>query len=247
MLVILTYVRISNMAREIRLPRIVVGAPSQLWLDEGEREQRTECGLDDVKKSYHHGELRQALVDAARALVKEQGESNFSLSDACRHAGVSTAAPYRHFADKHEILAEVAAQGFVDMTARARAETNRHPPGAKERIIALGHVYLSFALNEPALFRMMFGQRQSVTENEPVMVHGKECLAYVVQEVVSFCSLNQIAGDAQLIALQLWTLVHGAASLTIDGDYAKVAPGLEVETLMANGTERLLFSLPRAS
>jgi AcrR family transcriptional regulator len=202
-------------------------------------------GSDRVKKPYHHGELRQALVDAARALVNDQGESGFSLSDACRRAGVSTAAPYRHFADKHEILAEVAAQGFIDMTNRSRAETGRHPLGSPERIVALGRVYFSFAVNEPALFRMMFGQKPSLSEHDRLSITGQECFAFVVQEVMSFCSANRIAGDAQLIALQLWTLVHGAASLTIDGDYAKVAPGLDVESLIAAAAERLLFSLPK--
>ena len=201
---------------------------------------------DGLKKSYHHGELRQALVDAARALVNDQGESGFSLSDACRRAGVSTAAPYRHFADKHEILAEVAAQGFIDMTNRSRAETQRHPVGSTERIIALGRVYFDFAVSEPALFRMMFGQKPSISEHDNLTVRGRECFAYVVQEVVSFCEANRIAGNAQLIALQLWTLVHGAASLTIDGDYAKVAPGIDVEQLIAQAADRLLFSLPRS-
>lgn len=204
-----------------------------------------EVGPDRVKKPYHHGELRQALVDAARALVHDRGESGFSLSDACRRAGVSTAAPYRHFADKHEILAEVAAQGFVDMTNRSRAETARHPVGSPERIVALGRVYFSFAIGEPALFRMMFGQKTGIGEHDKLWLSGEECFAYVVQEVMSFCEANRIVGDAQLIALQLWTVVHGAASLTIDGDYAKVAPGLDVEALIAAAAERLLFSLPR--
>jgi AcrR family transcriptional regulator len=200
-----------------------------------------------MKKSYHHGELKQALVDAARALVKDQGESGFSLSDACRRAGVSTAAPYRHFADKNEILAEVAAQGFVDMTNRARIETSKHLTGAPERIVAIGRVYLTFAIGEPALFRMMFGMKPGVSQDDAVMACGRECFSYVVQEVISYCNANHIQGDAQMIALQLWTLVHGAASLTIDGDYQKVAPALEVEQLIGQGADRLLFSLPRVS
>lgn len=201
---------------------------------------------DSLKKPYHHGELRQALVDAARALVNEQGEAGFSLSEACRKAGVSTAAPYRHFADKHEILAEVASQGFIDMTARSRAETERHPVGSAERIISLGRVYFSFAVTEPSLFRMMFGQKPSMSGSDRLADCGRDCFAFVVEEVVGFCAANRIEGDAQLIALQLWTLVHGAASLTIDGDYAKVAPDLDIETLIAKGADRLLFSLPRA-
>lgn len=202
---------------------------------------------DRLKKRYHHGELRQALVDAARALVNERGESGFSLSDACRKAGVSTAAPYRHFADKHEILAEVAAQGFVDLATRSRVETQVLPEGSTERIIKLGRVYFTFAINEPALFRMMFGQKPGHDEHSHLAASGRECFAYVVQEVVGFCAANRIAGNAQLIALELWTLVHGAASLTIDGGYAKVAPDLNVEELITRAADRLLFSLPRSA
>lgn len=199
-----------------------------------------------MKKPYHHGELRQALVNAARALVNEKGEAGFSLSDACRKAGVSTAAPYRHFADKHEILLEVAAQGFLDMTSRSRAATELHPVGSENRIIALGRVYFTFATAEPELFRMMFGQTHNRAAAGSLADNGRDCFGYVVQEVVSYCTANRIEGDAQLIALQLWTLVHGAASLTIDGDYDKVIPHLDVEALIAKAAERLLFSLPRA-
>jgi AcrR family transcriptional regulator len=198
-----------------------------------------------LKKSYHHGELRQALIDAARLLVREQGEDSFSLSDACRLAGVSTAAPYRHFPDKHAILAEVAAQGFVDMTRRAQAEAEKFPIGATERILAVGRVYITFAMGEAALFRLMFGQKPSAAPDDIVNLRGRECFGYVLQEVHGYCTANGIQGDARLIALQLWTLVHGAASLTIDGDYDKVAPDLDVEQLMAVGADRLLFSLRR--
>jgi len=200
--------------------------------------------FDRLKKPYHHGELRQALVDAARALVNERGESGFSLSDACRKAGVSTAAPYRHFADKHEILTEVAAQGFIDMASRSRTETQVHPEGSTERIIALGRVYFTFAINEPALFRMMFAGH---AEEDQLAARGRECFAYVVEEVVGFCAANRIEGNAQRIALELWTFVHGATSLTIDGGYAKVAPDLNVEDLITRAADRLLFSLPRSA
>lgn len=200
-----------------------------------------------MKKPYHHGELRQALVDSARTLVHERGASGFSLSDACRRAGVSTAAPYRHFADKHEILSEVAAQGFIDLTTRTRAEAEHHPLGSTERIVALGRVYFLFATSEPALFRMMLGQEPGIEKNEKLAALGHECFAFVVQEVISFCNANNIAGDAQMFALQLWTLVHGAATLSIDGGYAKVASGLNVEELITQAADRLLFSLLRSA
>lgn len=198
-----------------------------------------------VKKSYHHGELRQALIDAARALVREKGDDGFSLSDACRRAGVSTAAPYRHFADKHEILDEVLAQGFDDLTAGMAAAATAEPAGSPQRILALGHTYLKFAMAEPALFRMMFGQKADTAPDHIVVQRGKSCFGFVVEEVVTFCRLNRVQGDAMLIALQLWTLVHGATGLTIDGDYAKISDAIEVGQILALASDRLLFSLPR--
>lgn len=197
-----------------------------------------------MKTGYHHGELRQALINAARDLIRDRDGNDFSLSDACRRAGVSTAAPYRHFADKTEIINAVVAQGFADMTARFHEATEAFPEGAAERIIAVGQVYLTFGLREPALFRMMFGQK-SATEDDPASQQGKACFGYVVQQVIDYCQMNRVEGDAQQIALQLWTQVHGATSLTIDGAYGKVAPGVDAEAMVAAGAERLLFSLPR--
>ena len=198
-----------------------------------------------MKKSYHHGELRQALIDAARQLINERQGNDFSLSDACKRAGVSTAAPYRHFADKNEIINEVVAQGFIDMASRARAEAEAFPPGAPDRILAVGRVYMGFAIGEPALFRMMFSQAHSATQDDVATTTGKACFAYVLGEVVSYCTLNGVEGDARMIAVQLWTMVHGAASLTIDGDYAKVAPDLDITQMITLGAARLLFQLPR--
>lgn len=199
----------------------------------------------DVKTTYHHGELRQALIAAARLLIAERGGNDFSLSDACRRAGVSTAAPYRHFADKTEIVTEVVAMGFADMAGQFRSAAGSHPPGARARIIALGEVYLGFAIREPALFRMMFSQKPNLAEDDTASVQGKACFAYIMQEVMDHCAQNGVEGNAQMIAVQLWTLVHGAASLTIDGDYAKVAPEMDVAAIIAAGAERLLFDLPQ--
>lgn len=198
-----------------------------------------------MKTSYHHGELRQALIGAARLLIAERGGNDFSLSDACRRAGVSTAAPYRHFADKTEIITEVVAQGFTDMAQRFHQAAGAFAPGARARILALGEVYLGFALREPALFRMMFSQNPSLAEDDAANVQGRACFAFIMQEVINHCALSRVEGDARMIAVQLWTLVHGAASLTIDGDYAKVAPELDVGAMIAAAAERLLFQLPQ--
>lgn len=200
-----------------------------------------------MKTTYHHGELRQALITAARHLINEGHGTDFSLSDACRRAGVSTAAPYRHFSDKTEILNEVAAQGFADMGNRLREMAAAFPAGAPDRLRAVGQVYVTFGVTEPALFRLMFGQRPAQSGEDIVTAAGKACFAYVLQEVIDYCTIHGVRGDAQMIAAQLWTMVHGVTSLTIDGDYAKVIPHLDLQEMMASVSERLLFSLPKGT
>lgn len=195
------------------------------------------------RKAYHHGGLRQALIDATAELVRERGEENFTLADACRAAGVSTAAPYRHFADKDEILGEVAAQGFVSMTDRAKAAASAFPKGSADRILRVGEVYVAFAVAEQALFRLMFGQKPGLTRQDHVIEQGKACFGYVLQEVIDYCDVNRIEGNATTIAVQLWTLVHGVASLTIEGNYKKVVPDQDVASMMTSAAEKLLFSL----
>jgi AcrR family transcriptional regulator len=198
-----------------------------------------------LKTNYHHGELRLALIRAARTLIQDRQGNDFSLADACRGAGVSTAAPYRHFSDKNEIIAEVVALGFRDMKDRAQAETSTLEAGAPERILTLGRVYLGFALQEPALFRMMFGQRPANSRDHVAVQEGTAFFDFVLSEVISYCNIHQVRCDALEVATQLWTQVHGAASLSIGGDYAKVVPQIDISQMIEASAERLLFLLPR--
>lgn len=197
---------------------------------------------NDVRRkgAYHHGELRHALVRATRQLVDERGAENFSLADACRLAGVSTAAPYNHFRDKNEILQELIVQGFEQMSVQRRAAMAEHPPGSLEGIVAMGHAYVAFAREETGLFRLMFGQNPHLKNAQIVQDRGQDCFRGVIEDVAAFCNTNGVAGDARMLALDLWTFVHGAASLAIDGDFDKVAPQLNVEDLIADATPRLL-------
>lgn len=192
------------------------------------------------KGNYHHGELREALIRAARQLVVERGAENFSLADACRAAGVSTAAPYRHFRDKQEILEEIVARGFDEMSERSARAVMAHPPGTIEGIVAMGQAYVAFALEETPIFRLMFGQDPVLKQAVGPRDQGHACFAGVIAQVQLYCSQNKVEGDAQAIAVKLWTFVHGAASLLIDGDYAVVAPGLDVNAMIKTATPGLL-------
>src|SRR5215475_4927180 len=119
---------------------------------------RAKAKQGQAKARYHHGELREALIAATRQLVMERGAENFTLADACRVAGVTTAAPYRHFRSKQEVLEEIASGGFDQLKSEALAVIAEKGPGTLEAIVAMGQAYVAFAVNETAVFRLMFGQ-----------------------------------------------------------------------------------------
>jgi AcrR family transcriptional regulator len=192
------------------------------------------------KVHYHHGELREALISATRRLVEDRGAENFTLADACRVAGVTTAAPYRHFRGKQEILEEIASRGFDELKSRSMAMVAQKGEGTLDGIIAMGQAYVAFAVEETAVFRLMFGQEPSLKKAEHVVGTGHACFANVIDQVAHYCRRNKVRGDAQEIALKLWTFVHGAASLLIDRDYDVVAPKIDINELIASARPGLL-------
>jgi AcrR family transcriptional regulator len=196
---------------------------------------------------YHHGGLREALIGATRQLVMQRGAENFTLADACRLAGVTTAAPYRHFRSKQEILEEIASRGFDELRQKSMAIVAEKGAGTIEGIVAMGQAYVAFAVEETPVFRLMFGQEPSLKKAEHVVGTGHECFAYVIEQIALYCEKNRVRGDAQEIALRLWTFVHGAASLLIDQDYDVIAPQLDVNRLIADATPGLLAPSPRSS
>ena len=97
-----------------------------------------------AKKRFHHGDLREALIAATRELLIEHGPDGFTLADACRRAGVTTAAPYKHFRDKQEILEEIVLRGFEELTAANAKAVAEGGPGTIAGITAMGISYLEF-------------------------------------------------------------------------------------------------------
>jgi AcrR family transcriptional regulator len=198
-----------------------------------------------ARAQYHHGGLREALIGATRQLVMERGAENFTLADACRVAGVTTAAPYRHFRSKQEILAEIASRGFDELKAEAMAVIAAKGAGTLEALVAMGQTYVAYAVRETAVFRLMFGQEPSLKTEKDVAGTGHDCFAHLIEQITLYCQRNRVRGDALEIALRLWTFVHGAASLSIDKDYLEIAPELDVNRLIANATPGLLAPAPQ--
>ena len=192
----------------------------------------------EKRDGYHHGDLRQALLDATRELVEELGPEGFSVSEACRRAGVSTAAPYRHFKDRGELLRGVALQGMARMEAILRATLAGYPSGTIESIAAIGQDYLAFAEAEPQVFRMMFAA--DAGEGDEVKEAGISCYGIVLNEVRALLGKPDIDEEVQRRTFPLWAFVHGVAFLQIDGkmDVSKVQD--DVPGVITEATRRLL-------
>ncbi len=193
-----------------------------------------------AKSAYHHGDLKEVMVQASYDLLSENGADKFSLADVCRCAGVSTAAPYKHFRDRDEVLEMVVALAFDEMGRRSIEAVEKNGVGTLKGIIAMGHAYVHFAVDEQHLFRLMFGQHPIVKKAASVEEDGRKCFSNVIEQVAIYCERNNVSGDPRAIAIRLWTFVHGAASLLIDEDYAKVAPDLDVDALITDTTPHLL-------
>lgn len=189
------------------------------------------------KTAYHHGGLREQLIATTRALVEEKGPDGFSVSEACRAAGVSTAAPYKHFADRNEMLKAVALQGFAEMTASFREAEADHTPGTLEAISAVGNAYVAYAVANPGLFKMMFAAPDD-TEDTAEAGHG--CYAVVLGQIAAYLGKSEVDDEVMAAGFPLWTFVHGLSFLRIDGkaDFAKVQ--VPIDTVVREATKKLL-------
>ena len=193
-----------------------------------------------AKSKYHHGDLREALVQASYDLVSVHGAENFTLAEACRLAGVSTAAPYKHFKDRDEVLGLIVTRGFDRMSEQSMRAVEAAGVGTLAGIVAMGRAYVDFAVTNEKLFRLMFGQHPAIKSDEEVIGEGMGCFSKVIAQVAIYCERNGVPGNPDELAVRLWTFVHGAASLLIDGDYGIVAPDLDVDALIEGAAPRLL-------
>jgi AcrR family transcriptional regulator len=188
-------------------------------------------------RGYHHGNLKEALVRAALALIAEKGPAGFTFADAARWAGVSPAAPYRHFRDRDELLSDVARRGFDQFEAalaRAWNDGRPEPFAAFER---LGKAYLEFARTEPAYYSAMFEAGIPLDSNPDLRKAGEQAFA-VLRSAAEQLIARMPAGSrppALMMALHIWALSHGIASLFGRGDAARRALPMSPEELLEAG------------
>ncbi|MCG3172451.1 MAG: hypothetical protein GMKNLPBB_00603 [Myxococcota bacterium] len=175
--------------------------------------------MADEKKPYHHGDLRAALIHAALELVQENGARGLTLREAARRAGVSHAAPYRHFDGKEALIAAVAEEGFRLMSRSMRDEMSIAGSDPAARFNASGVGYLRFAVEHPGHFRLMFSSDVPMDDKYPSLAAaGADSFGVLVECIVNCQQAGVMrAGDVMEIALLCWSQVHGLATLYVEG------------------------------
>lgn len=168
-----------------------------------------------TKTGYHHGALARALTDTAYALVRAKGADAVSLRSVCRQVGVTPAAAYHHFPDREALLRAVAARALGELAEATRATLAGTPPADhRARLVAVARAYVTWALDDPHLFRLAFGPHRSY----PGQPANPEPLALLSAELDAFVSDGGLAADRRPGAeVPLWTAVHGTAALLADG------------------------------
>ena len=189
------------------------------------------------RRGYHHGNLREALVRAALELIAQKGPFGFTFADAARWAGVSAAAPYRHFRDRDALIADIARRGFELFEAALSQAWDEGRPEPYRAFENVGRAYLAFARNEPAHYSAMFeagvpldadpGLRDASARAFEVLRHASEALTARVPP--------EKRPPALMMSLHVWALSHGVASLFARGDAGRRALPMSPEDLLEAG------------
>ncbi|HEY0107727.1 MAG TPA: TetR/AcrR family transcriptional regulator [Rhizomicrobium sp.] len=187
-------------------------------------------------RGYHHGDLRNALLEAARQILEEKSLSDLSLRAVARRAGVSHAAPYRHFANHEALLVELATEGFVELRAEL-AGAAQSGGGESDRIARIGAAYMRFVVRRPELASLMFGAQLPNRDAFPDLGSAADAVA---------SEIGSALHDAAL-GLAVWASVHGLAMLILRNvvDLGQRKSGLDVLPSRAEIVLRSLFSTER--
>ncbi|MET0340383.1 MAG: TetR/AcrR family transcriptional regulator [Polyangiales bacterium] len=173
--------------------------------------------VTDKGGRYHHGDLRRALVDAAFELVREKGPQGITLREAARRAGVTHAAPYRHFADKEALLAAVAEEGFARLRAEIRAAAEGAAPA--DLLEVMGVAYVRFAREHPSQFRVMFGAEVGDKRRYPSLMEADQSVFDLLIRAIEVAQAAGAMGPGNPARLGMvqWSMLHGVAALVVDG------------------------------
>jgi AcrR family transcriptional regulator len=185
-------------------------------------------------RGYHHGNLKEALLRAALELIAQKGPAGFTFAEAARWAGVSPAAPYRHFRDRDELLASIALRGFNLFEAALARAWDDGCPDVFVAFDRLGKAYLNFARTEPAYYSAMFEAAIPLATNPELREAGDRAFAVLRAAAEKICAQTptRTKPPALMVALHIWAISHGIASLFGRGDAARRTLPMAPEDLL---------------
>lgn len=191
--------------------------------------------MDAEARRYHHGNLRSALLESARGIL-EEGASDLSLRAVARRAGVSHAAPYRHFPNHEALLVELAKEGFVELREEIVSAAAQKAVEA-DRIANIGAAYMRFVARRPALSRLMFGPQLPNRDSFPDLTAAADAVGDEIGKALHDTALG----------LSVWAAVHGLAMLILENviDLGQRKSGLDVLPSRAEILLRSLFTVQR--
>ena len=210
--------------------------------------------MDAAKKktpsaSYHHGDLRNALIIAAAELIEESGSEDFAMTDAARRAGVSSAAPYRHFCDRDALLQAVGELGYYDLASALNEISARHEKGSIEAIIALGKYYLGYVVSKKAFFNLMWGERGYQTllnledRQSELRSNGFWLLVNHVEAWLQREGIDDT--NAADLALKMWAMSIGTAHMALNYDLKHFVDNIDLDEIVESSTQALLQGVKR--
>jgi AcrR family transcriptional regulator len=171
------------------------------------------------KKTYHHGDLKNALIKAGVEILAKDGVGGLSLRKVASRAGVSHAAPYSHFADKQALIAAISTEGFRQLYERVNTVVGKYKRQPAKQLVETAWAYFQFAMDDPDRFKVMFSGILEKEKNYPDFVAESQ---RNFQQVKAIVEANQAAGvlhsgSSDLVALSVWGIVHGFIMLTLEG------------------------------
>lgn len=186
------------------------------------------------RDSYHHGNLRKALIDAALDLIRSKGTGGFTFAEAARHAGVSPAAPYRHYKDREALVADVARQGYKAFSAAMNKAWNDGKPDVPSAFKRTGEAYLLFARDQPAYYSAMFESGLAIATYPELRTAADEAFDTLKVAVTALVATAPEGSrpPVLMVSLHVWAVCHGIASLFGRGDGAAFKQPISPQELL---------------
>jgi AcrR family transcriptional regulator len=188
-----------------------------------------------AERGYHHGNLKEALLQAALGLIAEKGAAGFTFADAARMAGVSPAAPYRHFRDRDELLSTIAQRGFEQFEVALSEAWDDGRPDTLTAFERVGKAYLAFARAKPAYYSAMFESGLPTDLNPALLAAGERAFGIIraaAERLAALSPPGTLRPPALMMALHIWSMSHGVASLFARGDKARRKLPMSAEDLL---------------